>query len=812
MYKGRKNRWLRIAAVALAGMVTAQAAVLPAQAAAAGASGTEAPAQAGAPSAGTPDNQAAGNPSAGAPDNQGAGNPSAGTPDNQGAGNPAAGTPTTPPAGETAGAGSGTQGTQPDAGAGEGSGAGTAQPGTGDTPQAPPVAPPAGGTTDGKTEGAGGSTTGNTGADSGAGKTETPSQPAASQAERDSAVAELNGLLGQYKGSAAYSQISAEVISAVREIQKGTKTSAELANYVASEKQIIQIIAEAAKNSASGSSNTGSSSGSSQNSSSSSSSTASYINDDQRAAADAEMVHYRDSLIAREKPEQYIKDELESILYSGIYYIAYSEKMTESQMWDYVAKIKGEMDAAIVKSGEVTTTSEFLTLADNWKTPTVSYGQSVSIVLPLINLGQEELTDLLVEPVVSNDVNKWPFKPDSTGYTQNFNEIPGCATKLYDEAFFNRRELTYTFTAREDVLTGYYPLTFQVWYSRDGIRVSEPDEVTVYVYCQGKPGSGRIGMSEQTNVSQPRIIVTGFETQPAEIFAGDTFTLTIHVKNTSADTAVNNVLFDLQAVEGGTENSNGTVTNSYAAFLPTSGSSSIYFGQMAAGASNDLVMEMQAKADLSQKPYVVTVKMKYDTEFKADLTDEAKVSVPIKQISKFDSSTPEINPTAIAVGEQANVMFQIYNTGKTTLYNVQVKFEADSVSGGDTFIGNLAPGATGNVDTMVSGSAPTMDDGVVKAVITYEDDTGKQTRTEKEITLFVSDMPTDDGMGDMMPMEEPEQGMNPMLKIALVAAAILALVVVVLIILLTLRKKRKAARELKEDLADLQDDERDDER
>ena len=54
------------------------------------------------------------------------------------------------------------------------------------------------------------------------------------------------------------------------------------------------------------------------------------------------------------------------------------------------------------------------------------------------------------------------------------------------------------------------------------------------------------------------------------------------------------------------------------------------------------------------------------------------------------------------VGEQSNVMFQIYNTGKTTLYNVQVKFEADSVEGGDTFIGNLAPDATGNVDAMVN--------------------------------------------------------------------------------------------------------------
>ena len=529
-----------------------------------------------------------------------------------------------------------------------------------------------------------------------------------------------------------------------------------------------------------------------------------YIDDDMRWEASAELKNYKESLIKRENPEQYIIDELDDIMYSGLYYIANSEKMTESEMWDYVGKVKGEMDTAIGKSGEVTTTSEFLTVANNWTTPTVSYGQSVNIVLPLINMGEEWLTDLLVEPVISNDVKDWPFKPDSTGYTQNFNEIPGCATKLYDEAVFNRRELTWTFTAREDVLTGYYPLKFKVWYSKEGIRCKEPVEIIVYVYCQGKPGSGRIGMSEETNVSQPRIIVTGFETEPAEIYAGDIYTLTVHVKNTSPDTAVNNVLFDLQAVEGGTETSTGQITNSYASFLPTSGSSSIYVERMPAGSSQDLKIEMQAKADLSQKPYVVTVKMKYDTDLKADLTDEAKVSIPVKQESKYGSSTPEINPSSIMVGEQSNVMFQIYNTGKTTLYNVQVKFEADSVEGGDTFIGNLEPGATGNVDAMVTGVAATMDDGTVKAVITYEDDAGNQTRNELDVNIMVSDMPMDGGM-DMEPMmpEEPEKEGPGAWMIVGIIAGVLVVAGAAAAVFMKLRKKKKAAKLLAEDLMDL---------
>ena len=186
---------------------------------------------------------------------------------------------------------------------------------------------------------------------------------------------------------------------------------------------------------------------------------------------------------------------------------------------------------------------------------------------------------------------------------------------------------------------------------------------------------------------------------------------------------------------------------------------------------------------------------------KADLTDEAKVSVPVKQEAKYDTSTPEINPTSIMVGEQSNVMFQIYNTGKTTLYNVQVKFEADSVEGGDTFIGNLAPGATGNVDAMVNGIAATTDDGSVKAVLTYEDDAGNQTRQEIDMQLYVSEPMIDDGSDMMIPEEEPQKTSNIGMIIGIIAAVAAGIVVVVVVV--KLRKKKKAAKLLQEDLFDL---------
>ena len=71
-----------------------------------------------------------------------------------------------------------------------------------------------------------------------------------------------------------------------------------------------------------------------------------------------------------------------------------------------------------------------------------------------------------------NDVKEWPFEPDTTGYGQSFAEIPGNPFGgNYEAGMFARRELTFQFSVREDVMTGYYPLKFQVWYTLSLIHI-----------------------------------------------------------------------------------------------------------------------------------------------------------------------------------------------------------------------------------------------------------------------------------------------------------------------------------------------------
>ena len=518
------------------------------------------------------------------------------------------------------------------------------------------------------------------------------------------------------------------------------------------------------------------------------------ITDDDRFNADEDLLYYMQSLEVRYRLDAKVMENLHKVFDSAVYYIANTD-MTVAELQSYVAQTKGNLESAAVADVSVTT-SEFLQVGDNWETPTVSYGQSVSIVLPVINLGTEKLTDLIIEPQTSTIVTEWPFVPDKTSYLQTEPYIPG--NKTYAAAMENRREFTFYFTARSDVMSGYYPLKFNVWYTKSGIRCEEPAELTVYVRTVGKPGSGTIGGSgEETSGAKPRIVVTGFETNPATVYAGDTFTLTVHVQNTSKEMAVTNVLFDMQAAVEGEDK-----TNTYAAFLPTSGSSSVYMERINSNTPADIIIEMTAKADLAQKPYVLEINMKYDAGAMFDLTDKASVSIPINQESRFDISTPEVVPGNITVGSQSNVMFSIYNTGKTTLYNVQVKFIADSIDETSAFVGNLTSGNTGNVDVMLTGISETMDDGTVNVEISYEDDAGNVTTETRQITLYVSEEFFDDFMMEddmMMGMEEEEGGSKIGLIIAIIAIVVIA-VIVGICLFVYFRKKKKAALLLAEDL------------
>lgn len=431
-------------------------------------------------------------------------------------------------------------------------------------------------------------------------------------------------------------------------------------------------------------------------------------------------------------------------------------------------------------------------LCDNWQIPTVTYGQKVNIVLPLVNMDQYDITDVIITPVVATDTASFPFEIEKTGYTVELTELLG--SNYNSDPLERRQEVTYTFKARDDISSGYYELKFNaIFKNRNGTE--ETATISTYVKTIGKRGAG----SNSNATSVPRVIVTGFTTSPENVKAGDDFTLTLHIKNTSDITGISNMKCDLEAAADGTDEN--AVTQ---AFLPKQGSSTIFLNRIGKGETKDISIEMNAKASLTQKPYVLNVKMEYEDELYNQYTSEANVSIPVLQAARFEISDPEVMPASIEVGSDSNVMFSIYNTGKTTMYNVSIKFDSKSVSGGDTYIGKIQTGETGNVDAMLSGKAASGDDGKVKILITYEDEAGKPTTVEKELNLTVTEqveLPDDIGVG---PDDEEMQESSSSPFMLIITIVVTILVGVATVIAFVKLRKKKLMQLLEEELiADL---------
>lgn len=471
----------------------------------------------------------------------------------------------------------------------------------------------------------------------------------------------------------------------------------------------------------------------------------------------------------------------------------------------YVAKVKADMDEVVKPKDDdddddddpaPVNADHFLMVGGNWVTPVANAGQTVSIVLPVVNMGKTVVNDAVVTPVLSTDTAVWPFEITSSNYSQTIADLPGTDTGMSD--MDRRREVTWNLKTRSDVGSGYQKISFDIRY-RDSEGNSQETTLDTYIQLNGTAGVGADGQA-----SVPRVIVTGFETNPQDVHAGESFMLTLHLKNTSTATSVNNMIFEIvAAVEGDDKDT------TYAAFLPTAGSSTIFVDRIEKNGTKDIQIEMEAKADLTQKPYAVDVNMSYEDEHVNAYTNKTSVSIPVKQEARVDLSEPEVMPSSIEVGSEANIMFNIYNMGKTKLYNVQVKTESDTVSGGDAFIGNLDSGATGSADLYVTGQSATMDEGLIKLLVSYEDETGATTVIEKEVTLYVNEAMMDDFMGDDSMMDDPMMGGEGEKKTGSYVMAVIALIAVAGIagaVVYMKRKKKKEQMSLEEDLLDLDDD------
>ena len=477
-----------------------------------------------------------------------------------------------------------------------------------------------------------------------------------------------------------------------------------------------------------------------------------------------------------------VKKGLEEGYYPILIYISKRAQGEDGMSSEYAKTIM-----AWIETKKTTGTSETdedssepvaFALGENQSTPSANYSEVMNFDVNVRNTGYKTAYDVRVDMELSEDITKFPFEINDGNYDRQIGNMNPDQTVA----------VPFSMAVREKAKSGYYPIKFKIRYrENENGNFAAPVEDTFYVRVYGKDEDDSLdseaGENERTKA---RIIVDSFETDPAEIYAGQDFTLKVRMKNASNSIAASNILFTFES----------EAVSDSPVFTTVNGSNSVVVNSLAPGASDTLTIKFSSSPTAEQRSYTITINEQYDSpEFK-NAKEAVKIAVGLKQEARLNTGTIEVMPDAISVGEESNVMFSINNTGKVMLYNVNAVFEADSIQKNEAYVGNIEPGKSGNVDTMINGIAPTTDDGKVKLSITYEDENGKVSTVEKEIQLMVNEDQSMDesNVDDTWSSDDiqPEPSTTDKLKHLAIPVGIVGVVLAAVILVVIRRKKKKA--------------------
>ena len=477
-----------------------------------------------------------------------------------------------------------------------------------------------------------------------------------------------------------------------------------------------------------------------------------------------------------------VKKGLEEGYYPILIYISKRAQGEDGMSSEYaktmMAWIETKKTTGTSETNEDNSEPVAFALGENQSTPSANYSEVMNFDVNVRNTGYKTAYDVRVDMELSEDITKFPFEINDGNYDRQMGNMNPDQTVA----------VPFSMAVREKAKSGYYPIKFKIRYrENENGNFAAPVEDTFYVRVYGKDeGDSLDSEAGENERTKARIIVDSFETDPAEIYAGQDFTLKVRMKNASNSIAASNILFTFES----------EAVSDSPVFTTVNGSNSVVVNSLAPGASDTLTIKFSSSPTAEQRSYTITINEQYDSpEFK-NAKEAVKIAVGLKQEARLNTGTIEVMPDAISVGEESNVMFSINNTGKVMLYNVNAVFEADSIQKNEAYVGNIEPGKSGNVDTMINGIAPTADDGKVKLSITYEDENGKVSTVEKEIQLMVNEDQSMDesNVDDTWSSDDiqPEPSTTDKLKHLAIPVGIVGVVLAAVILVVIRRKKKKA--------------------
>lgn len=414
-------------------------------------------------------------------------------------------------------------------------------------------------------------------------------------------------------------------------------------------------------------------------------------------------------------------------------------------------------------------------------------GDRVIVRLPLVCI-DGPVMNVTATPVMSTSLEEFPFEIEQVDYTAGYNGFIGTSQIL---------EFQFDLRFAKKATAGIKKVDFLVTYERAwGDTPSEKQSCTISLFVNITKGYEGTDGSDggETTQALPKLVVDGYEFSSEKIYAGDEFTLSFTVRNTSSEEDTESILITM---------TNNAETGK---LTPANGSNTVYIDKLAKGESKTVSMDIATAPDTEAKAYELNLAFDYEgsktrpaTMAKGESSAAIPVTIMQKIRLKFEDPTVDGEPLE---GESVPIYFSMYNMGRSPIYNCMITVEGDGLSMEESFFqGTVTAGSTMRADFSIITATAGQIEGEI--VITYEDSLEEQMEERLPLSLYVTEAydPSMDDFGDagyyeptVGDYDDPSASSGIPTWLIIVLCAVVAAAIVVTIILL----KKKRAKELED--------------
>lgn len=376
--------------------------------------------------------------------------------------------------------------------------------------------------------------------------------------------------------------------------------------------------------------------------------------------------------------------------------------------------------------------------------PTVKDAKA-TVVLPLVSNSEIKNNTISVTPDLG-DTTSSPFV--YSNYQKTINRQDNLVAGGAKVSSFLIR---FDFPLVSDRYNGVYPVTINVQaQAADGTSIQQTFTTYITVTDGKDPNAAPPTTEPEKPTSQPKVIVSGYSISPDAVMAGEEFTATVTLKNTSSKKSVQNMTV--------------TASSDTPSLLLENDSDTLYISKLDKGAETSIELKYKADLEIVPQLYTITLTIQYDNSDATALTSSGTVSVVVSQPLKVEMDLPQI-PQEVNAGDTFPLSIQVMNMGRSKVFNVRCELSAPGlIPSSSAFIGNMDAGTamTGEMNVFVG--TKDMSEGYTgseqygptngKITLIYEDENGQEYTQETAIKTTINEpvIPRNNE-----PEEEPEK-------------------------------------------------------